>query len=320
MDNEYLSPYAVTVIYNGESLLESAIAMACSRAQLIQWDKDKIPIIDSPTPDLIIIDPLINGFLSDQLVNFLMSMTNRVHILTEAAGKHDHLIDQYPAIIDEFTFANLYQYVKPSSSAVLYALEQVITGNTSNFTPSFKDITPESGKYFCLMLTSADHLGEIYNSGFRCFQTVEIMVAAGKVLNDVHEKEIETLISNARCVKSDSSSISHYAIMANEKIHQDIVEKVKVKNQLSIVFSPHINSDRVIWKVTAVGDGAYEFLKKHDVTINADVGGLIISTFTTCDYINNLVNPQTVPREMGCRLHLDLTPNHETNRCCMGKS
>jgi hypothetical protein len=121
---EYNTPYNVTIIYNDNDLLQSAIALACSQAQLVampiyQPDTDLTKIPSSfvhPTPHLVILTQCDEQTLN--LIAALSPMTNHIHVLAET-----HQSGDMP--YDTFTYADLYSYINVSSSAALFALEQI---------------------------------------------------------------------------------------------------------------------------------------------------------------------------------------------------
>lgn len=290
MDNqkEYFSPYAVTIMYQPKSLLQSAVAMACYRAQLVPWDPDTFNCDNGipadyryPTPDLIVIsnDVVISdsgiaiskdSVINQSLIDLLAPMTNRVHILSSSGKSFTGL--KSTCKIDEFAWKDLYNYIRPSSTAIVYALEQLLVSYVPDFTPSFESVTVETSKCFRRVLCingGIDELSNIYSSGFKCFQTVETMVEVGKLLEKTYVNEAKIAVDNRKYISAQNNETSvngYYMVITSNVAYSYAVDILKDDEQFTglVCCLDHSN---LLWKVYVLGDK--ELLGKHTSVVEA---------------------------------------------------
>lgn len=276
-NGEYLTPFEVTVFYNPSSLFESAIALACDRAQLIECtecDNCNYIITDESLRAFVHPSPRVIMFVipSDDMMTLIKKKTNEVRIFQAA---HPYSNDEI------FGLQELYLHIKPHNSSILYAMEHLIISEYPEFMPTFANIKPQTGKDFVRTIRLQQVGGginsnilAIYESGFKCYQMVDNLVSTGTVLREIQTNKARSDIANGKICQDDIAT-QYTLIMTTKEVSTDVV--LLSRSQLSddtnnIVVICYIDTikcgsnEQLVWNVTVLASriSALSFLYSYD--------------------------------------------------------
>lgn len=264
---EYLTPYQTTIVFNPNSVFETAVSMLVAKAQPIISTGDNFEEImkscEHPSPSIVIFDKLndedtttifSNGFQSIIVISnddSVKSADSRVTIIS---------IDE---IYDHLIFDN--------TTLSMFILDLILTDVFPQYKSNFDEITPTDAKCFMSVISDnvVDIIMRLLANNYKAFDRIRSMIADARTCISIQE-QLATIIAN-KGVLYDLSGVSIYAVQTNVLIN-DVIDAIKklspdVKFTIALIYyfeAQKINDTAYCgWNVTvaSMGDSnAKEFL------------------------------------------------------------
>ncbi len=211
-DGSYSTPFDVTVVYDPNSLFESAIAGFAYRAQLCPLGDavDYGVVADSVeflTPNVFIFG---TKFEPHHLASFYARGFTTIHIFPyQPITKYDGLPSVYLV-----TLPNLYSHINIESSIGLHTIEHICCAKF-NFQSSFVTDAIEGGRYLARAISKPYVDTFIKMNSVKGWNILEELIAEGKYVGIAREKMVNNLIDTAEIVKCNGvdESSSHTIIL-----------------------------------------------------------------------------------------------------------
>ncbi len=262
MDSEILTMYQITVLYNKDSVIESAVAHTLGRSQPVIRDYE-CPVI--PKPQSLSPDVLVFGDTSHHVVASL-----REHGFPHVMVCGAYLEKNTPEYVTVFSITELISHVQVQSAVSLFILEHIMMAVVPGYASSFQDLSVERGRDLISGMgetTMADFIEAASSKSVNGFMFVGAIQSVGRALRAEHKKLCYENIAMGGLIVVDGVEI--YAI--NAKYNEYAEGNSVLASHKYVMFYSLICDDSVTkWFVTLIGEQPDNLLKKFTKNVTAE--------------------------------------------------
>lgn len=196
----YITPYKFTIIFNPDSVFETAVAYLCDQAQLVPFLKgDDYSAVakncEHPSPELLIFD---HGFSQEDISKFFDRGFELVHIFsptTTTKYNRENSDEPFNERVAVFSLLEIYEHalLLPGIMPMLM-LEYILCAEFHQYESLLrnKDVNHVNGKLLCEMLRlDRRPVGEVIlrtASTYKCEDIIRSYVAQGRAIHEERER------------------------------------------------------------------------------------------------------------------------------------